>query len=60
MNKKKNISNEDMEPVRMIQEGSIPPYLESLVVGYLDMIKNKHPLLKIPTIAITGGGANET
>ncbi|MFX1411440.1 MAG: hypothetical protein ACFFA6_13900 [Promethearchaeota archaeon] len=44
----------------MIQEGSIPPYLESLVVGYLDMIKNKHPLLKIPTIAITGGGANET
>ncbi|MFX1316593.1 MAG: glutamate synthase-related protein [Promethearchaeota archaeon] len=50
-----------MSPVSMMNEGSIPtPYLEALVVGCLDMIKKKHPSLKIPTISIAGGIANET
>jgi len=50
-----------MSPVSMMNEGSIPTaYLEALVVGCLDMIKNKNPNAKIPTIAIAGGIANET
>lgn len=50
-----------MSPVSMMNEGSIPTaYLEALVVGCLDMIKKKTPSVKIPTIAIAGGFANET
>jgi len=50
-----------MSPVSMMNEGSIPtPYLEALVIGCLDMIKNKSPNAKIPTIAIAGGIASET
>ena len=50
-----------MSPVSMMNEGSIPTvYLEALVVGCLDMIKNKNPNVTIPTIAIAGGIANET
>lgn len=50
-----------MSPVSMMNEGSIPtPYLEALVVGCLDMIKNKNPNITTPTIAIAGGFANET
>jgi glutamate synthase domain-containing protein 2 len=50
-----------MSPVSMMNEGSIPTvYLEALVTGCLDMIKNKNPNVKIPTIAIAGGFANET
>ncbi|MCJ7650064.1 MAG: glutamate synthase-related protein [Candidatus Lokiarchaeota archaeon] len=50
-----------MSPVSMMNEGSIPTaYLEALVVGCLDMIKNKNPNTKIPSISIAGGIANET
>ena len=50
-----------MSPVSMMNEGSIPTaYLEALVVGCLDMIKNKNPNAPIPSIAIAGGIANET
>ena len=50
-----------MSPVSMMNEGSIPTaYLEALVVGCLDMIKDKNPNAKIPSIAIAGGIANET
>jgi len=50
-----------MSPVSMMNEGSIPTvYLEALVVGCLDMIKKKNPNVKIPTVAIAGGIANET
>jgi hypothetical protein len=50
-----------MSPVSMMNEGSIPTvYLEALVTGCLDMIKKKNPNVKIPTIAIAGGIANET
>jgi hypothetical protein len=50
-----------MSPVGMMNEGSIPTaYLEALVVGCLDMIKNRNPNTKIPIIAIAGGIANET
>ncbi len=50
-----------MSPVSMMNEGSIPTlYLEALVVGCLDMIKEKNPNANIPTIAIAGGIANET
>lgn len=50
-----------MSPVSMMNEGSIPTtYLEALVVGCLDMIKEKNPNVSIPTIAIAGGIANET
>jgi len=44
-----------------MNEGSIPTvYLEALVAGCLDMITKKYPNVKIPTIAIAGGIANET
>jgi glutamate synthase domain-containing protein 2 len=50
-----------MSPVSMMNEGSIPTlYLEALVVGCLDMLKNSHPSINTPTIAIAGGFANET
>ncbi len=50
-----------MSPVSMMNEGSIPTvYLQALVIGCLDMIKKKSPNVKIPTIAIAGGFANET
>ena len=50
-----------MSPVSMMNEGSIPTiYLEALVVGCLDMIKKKNPNIRLPTIAIAGGIANET
>ncbi|MFW9951163.1 MAG: glutamate synthase-related protein [Candidatus Thorarchaeota archaeon] len=50
-----------MSPVSMMNEGSIPTvYLEALVTGCLDMITKKNPNIKIPTIAIAGGFANET
>ncbi|MHA1488165.1 MAG: glutamate synthase-related protein [Promethearchaeota archaeon] len=50
-----------MSPVSMMNEGSIPTtYLEALVIGCLDMIKKKTANVKIPTIAIAGGFANET
>ncbi len=50
-----------MSPVSMMNEGSIPTaYLEALIVGCLDMIKNKNPNATIPSIAIAGGIANET
>jgi len=50
-----------MSPVSMMNEGSIPTvYLEALVAGCLDMIKKKNPNVKIPTVAIAGGIANET
>ncbi|MBD3253673.1 MAG: FMN-binding glutamate synthase family protein [Candidatus Lokiarchaeota archaeon] len=50
-----------MSPVSMMNEGSIPTaYLQALVVGCLDMIKQKEPNAKIPTIAMAGGFANET
>jgi hypothetical protein len=50
-----------MSPVSMMNEGSIPTvYLEALVTGCLDMIKNNNPNVKVPTIAIAGGFANET
>ncbi|MHA1671916.1 MAG: glutamate synthase-related protein [Promethearchaeota archaeon] len=50
-----------MSPVSMMNEGSIPTaYLEALVVGCLDMIKDKNPNAKLPSIAIAGGIANET
>ncbi len=50
-----------MSPVSMMNEGSIPTvYLEALVAGCLDMITKKYPNVKIPTIAIAGGIANET
>ncbi|MFX1286893.1 MAG: glutamate synthase-related protein, partial [Promethearchaeota archaeon] len=50
-----------MSPVGMMNEGSIPTiYLEALVVGCLDMIKRKNPNIRLPTIAIAGGIANET
>ncbi len=50
-----------MSPVSMMNEGSIPTaYLEALIVGCLDMIKEKNPNAKIPSIAIAGGIANET
>ncbi len=50
-----------MSPVSMMNEGSIPTlYLEALVVGCLDMIKEKNPNATIPTIAIAGGIANES
>ncbi len=50
-----------MSPVSMMNEGSIPTlYLEALVVGCLDMIKEKSPNASIPSIAIAGGIANET
>jgi hypothetical protein len=50
-----------MSPVSMMNEGSIPTsYLEALVVGCLDMIKQKSPNVSIPSIAIAGGIANET
>jgi len=50
-----------MSPVSQMNEGSIPTaYLEALVVGCLDMIKRKNPNLKIPSIAMAGGFANET
>ena len=50
-----------MSPVSMMNEGSIPTaYLEALVVGCLDMIKQKNPNVNIPSIAIAGGIANET
>ena len=50
-----------MSPVSMMNEGSIPTmYLEALVTGCLDMIKQKHPNAKIPSIAIAGGISNET
>jgi len=50
-----------MSPVSMMNEGSIPTtYLEALVVGCLDLIKQKNPNIKIPVIAIAGGIANET
>ena len=50
-----------MSPVGMMNEGSIPTvYLEALLVGCLDMIKQKNPNIILPTIAIAGGIANET
>ncbi len=50
-----------MSPVSMMNEGSIPTtYLEALVVGCLDLIKENKPNTVIPTIAIAGGIANET
>ncbi|MHA2430648.1 MAG: glutamate synthase-related protein [Promethearchaeota archaeon] len=50
-----------MSPVGMMNEGSIPTvYLEALVVGCLDMIKKKNPNIRLPTISIAGGIANET
>lgn len=50
-----------MSPVSMMNEGSIPTvYLEALVTGCLDMIRRKSPNVKIPSIAIAGGIANET
>ncbi len=50
-----------MSPVSMMNEGSIPPaYLEALVVGCLDMIKERNHNVTLPTIAIAGGFANET
>ncbi|MFX1373585.1 MAG: glutamate synthase-related protein [Promethearchaeota archaeon] len=50
-----------MSPVSMMNEGSIPTtYLEALVVGCLDLIKEKNPNVSIPTIAMAGGFANET
>ena len=50
-----------MSPVSMMNEGSIPTtYLEALTVGCLDMIKQKTPSAKIPSVAIAGGFANET
>ncbi len=50
-----------MSPVSMMNEGSIPTaYLEALVVGCLDLIKERKPSTVIPTIAIAGGIANET
>jgi hypothetical protein len=50
-----------MSPVSMMNEGSIPtPYLEALVVGCLDMIKQNNPNITTPTIAVAGGFANET
>ncbi|MFX0180888.1 MAG: glutamate synthase-related protein, partial [Candidatus Hodarchaeota archaeon] len=50
-----------MSPVSMMNEGSIPTiYLEALVVGCLDMIKKKNPNVRLPTITIAGGFANET
>ncbi|MFX1417618.1 MAG: glutamate synthase-related protein [Promethearchaeota archaeon] len=50
-----------MSPVCMMNEGSIPTaYLEALVVGCLDMIKEKNHSITIPSIAIAGGIANET
>ena len=50
-----------MSPVSMMNEGSIPTaYLEALIVGCLDMIKEKNPNATIPSIAISGGIANET
>ncbi len=50
-----------MSPVSMMNEGSIPTtYLEALVVGCLDLIKERNPNVSIPTIAIAGGFANET
>ncbi|MFX0104675.1 MAG: glutamate synthase-related protein, partial [Candidatus Hodarchaeota archaeon] len=50
-----------MSPVSMMNEGSIPTaYLEALVIGCLDMIKEKKPNTKIPTIAVAGGIAKET
>ena len=49
-----------MSPVSMMNEGSIPTvYLEALVIGCLDMIKEKCPNTSFPTIAIAGGIANE-
>ena len=50
-----------MSPVSMMNEGSIPTtYLEALVVGCIDLIKERKPNTVIPTIAIAGGIANET
>ncbi|MFX1375221.1 MAG: glutamate synthase-related protein [Promethearchaeota archaeon] len=50
-----------MSPVSMMNEGSIPTvYLEALIVGCLDMIKQKYPNACVPSIAIAGGIANET
>ena len=50
-----------MSPVSMMNEGSIPTaYLEALVVGCLDIIKERNPNTTIPTIAIAGGFASET
>ncbi len=50
-----------MSPVSMMNEGSIPTsYLEALVVGCLDMIKQKSPHASLPSIAIAGGIATET
>ena len=50
-----------MSPVSMMNEGSIPTvYLEALVVGCLDMIKEKNPNASIPSISMAGGIANET
>jgi hypothetical protein len=49
-----------MSPVSMMNEGSIPTaYLQALVVGCLDMIKEKNPNADIPTIAMAGGFARE-